>query len=478
MWHIDRESDIPVYRQIADDLERRIMYGELPPGSVLPSERKLAQELKVNRSTIVQAYDELLATGLIESHRGSGRKVGTTHWGISPLRTPNWRQYAEGGSFLPNLPVIRKIRHEKQHRSTLIDMAGGELSPDLFPAEALKRMTRELDFAGSLGYADPQGDEGLRARLVSYLYDYHRIRTTEDSILVTSGSQQSLYLIAQCLLSPGDAVAVEAPSYYFSLPMFQSAGLRFIRLPVDGEGICPDDIPELHRKHRLRMIIVNPNYQNPTGTVMSAERRLRLLELAAEHGIPIVEDDPFSLTAFDEAPPLPLKALDRSSSVLYIGSMSKIVASGLRIGWLVAPQTIVQRLADARQQMDFGLSVLPQWLAAQYVGSEPFGQHLTQLREALRRKRDLTVAILERELAGEISFSVPKGGLNLWCSLHGEVDDSQLLEASIRRGILYTPGSVFGSGPGHARFAYARPREAELARGLAAFAEAWRAVRG
>ncbi|WP_315899211.1 aminotransferase-like domain-containing protein [Paenibacillus cremeus] len=309
MWKPDRQSKKPLYQQIAEYVERRIRLGEYPPGSKLPSERKLADELHVNRSTVMQAYEELRAVGLIESSVGFGTKVIGDKWGYQPRHAPNWRIYEESGPFLPNVPFIRRVREEIRKNPTIIDFASGELSNDLFPNYFFKKVWHENPYEGHLGYDDPQGFMELRETLVDFLQKHHRIHATASSILITSGSQQSLFLITQCLLSPGDAVAIEDPSYCYSLPMFQSAGLRIFPLPVSSSGINPDDILTLHRQHRIKMIFLNPNYQNPTGTVLETNRRDKILEITAELGIPIVEDDPFSLTAFKESPPGAVKSL-------------------------------------------------------------------------------------------------------------------------------------------------------------------------
>ncbi|SFI37624.1 DNA-binding transcriptional regulator, MocR family, contains an aminotransferase domain [Paenibacillus sp. UNC496MF] len=476
MWKPDRGSDKPLYAQIADDLARRISSGEFPPGSRLPSERSLAELLGVNRSTVVLAFGELRAAGIVESRTGSGTRVSRGGWGAAPKQTPNWSRYAEDGGFLPNLPLMRRIREALSRHPSLIDFASGELSADLAPAAEIAALLREQDDIAYLGYDNPQGHMPLREALASYLARYRGIRTTASSVLITSGSQQSLFLIAQCLLAPGDAVAVEDPSYCRSLPMFQSAGLRVFRLPVDEHGARPDDLRALRKKHRVKMVFLNPNYQNPTGTVLAAERRKELLETASGLGLPIVEDDPFSLTAFGERPPEPLKAMDEDGSVLYIGSFSKIAASGLRIGWMVAPNAIVERLADARQQMDFGLSVIPQRIVARFLESPYFRPHLERLRTELQFKRDLLIDALRKELPDQVEFAVPRGGLHLWCRLRHAVQDGKLLDEAIRRGTVFVPGSVYGSAPGFVRFTYARPRAEDIGPGVAAFAEALRAL--
>ncbi|MED1726127.1 PLP-dependent aminotransferase family protein [Brevibacillus parabrevis] len=475
MWKPDRSSTQTLYHQIADEIERRISYGEYPPGSLLPSERKLAEQLGVNRSTVILAYEELRALGIIESRTGSGTRVCKNKWEATPKHTPNWHRYVEGGQFLPNLFYLRRIREALQ-KDGMIDFASGELSAQLSPGQEISTLMKENPFTEYLGYDNPQGFTPLREELVSYLSRYRQINTTDSSILITSGSQQSLYLITQCLLAPGDAVAIEDPSYCYSLPMFQSAGLRLFRLPVSPEGIDPEDIRSLYKKHRIKMIFLNPTFQNPTGICLNPARRTQLLNVASELGLPIVEDDPFSLTSYDGDPPAPLKSHDQLGSVLYIGSFSKIAASGLRVGWMVAPHSVVERLADARQQMDFGLSVVPQKIAAQFLHSDFFLPHLEQLRMRLLYRRDLLVEALQKELPDLVTFTIPQGGLHLWCKIVPEINDNQLFEEALRRGVVVAPGSVYGSDSGYIRFTFARPKEAEITRGVAKFASALRSV--
>lgn len=476
MWKPDRESNQPLYQQIADDLEQRISYGEFPPGSLLPSERKLAEQLGVNRSTVVLAYAELRSLGIIESKSGSGTRVCKTKWGATPKHTPNWHRYAEGGSFLPNLPFLRRIRVALERDPTIIDFASGELAGDLAPIDEINAIMNEKQYTSYFGYDNPQGYMPLRQALVAFLKKYRGIQATESSILITSGSQQSLYLITQCLLSPGDAVAIEDPSYCYSLPLFQSAGLRLFNLPVDEHGIQPKELRSLFKKHKIKMLFINPNFQNPTGALLARERKKQLLDIASELGLPIVEDDPFSLTAYKGTPPAPLKSLDTIGSVLYIGSFSKIAASGLRVGWMVAPHSVVERLADARQQMDFGLSVVPQQVAARFLNSPYFDPHMDRLRSSLLYKRDLIIEAIQQEMPGLVEFPVPEGGLHLWCKIVPEVNDAKLLEAAIQRGVIFVPGSVYGSASGYVRFTYARARTEDILAGIAKFAEALRSI--
>jgi DNA-binding transcriptional MocR family regulator len=474
-WKPNPTLEKPLYKQIAEHIERRIAYREFPPGSLLPSERALAKELRVNRSTIAAAYDELRAAGLIESKKGSGTRVSTDIWGMASKRIPNWGKYVESRGLFPNLPLVRRILKETR-RNDLIDMASGELSPDLFPNDIFRTYLSQHDFTAYLGYEDAQGHLPLRETIASHVKSYKNIDATASSILITSGAQQALYLIVQCLLNPGDAVAIEDPSYCYSLPFLKSAGIRTFLLPVDKHGMNPDDLVSLHRKHRIRMVFLNPNFQNPTGTVLDQERRNKILELSYEFGIPIVEDDPYSLIPFTEEKVFPLKSRDQNGNVLYISSLTKIVASGLRIGWIIGPQAIIERLADAKQQVDFGHSILPQWLANQFLASDQFDSHISRLRQELKQKRDRIVSSLRELLPHQVEFLAPEGGIHMWCKLKEPVNEYQLFEAGIRRGVVFVPGSVYGSKQGYVRFTFGRTPTHLIHEGISRFSDALRDI--
>jgi GntR family transcriptional regulator, regulator for abcA and norABC len=250
-WKPDRKVKKAIYKQLAEYIENGIADGSFPTDKPLPSERYLAAELQINRSTVVAAYDELESNGLIKRKRGSGTTISKDIWGITKKRIPSWSRYIESGSFLPNLPVVQRIRKEMvEHK--LINLASGELSEDLFPIDSLREIISTRSFNGSLGYDHPQGNEILRNTITKHVQRYRRIETNPSSILITSGAQQALHLVVQCLLKPGDAVALEEPSYSYSLPIFKSAGLRPFYLPVNKDGIDPDDLLSLHKKHRIR----------------------------------------------------------------------------------------------------------------------------------------------------------------------------------------------------------------------------------
>ncbi|WP_083180473.1 PLP-dependent aminotransferase family protein [Paenibacillus yonginensis] len=474
MWKPDRRSPTPIYLQIADRLQHLINQGEYSPGSPLPSERKLAELYGVNRSTIVQAYTELRAHGFIESRPGSKTRVSLHRGRKDQTLPPEWHRYAENGIFLPNTPFLRHIREALAQNPSIIDFASGKLSLNLSPVQEINEIMRNCIYQPEPENDSILGFPPLRRALSAFLRKYRGIDASPDSILITSGSQQALYLITQCLLSPGDAVAVESPSYALSLSMFQSAGLRMYRLPVDEHGVRPEGLRTLQKKYRIQMLFVNPNFQNPTGTLLQQERKRLLLETAGKLRLPIVEDDQFSLTAYDINSPAPLKAESDAVNTLYIGSFSKIAASGLRIGWIVAPSSVIKRLADARRQMDLGFSVIPQQIAAEFMESRYFDPHMDKLRQELIRKRDKAAEALRKHLGDLVEFTVPQGGLHLWCKIVPEVTDSRLLDEALRQGVAFVPGSVYGAEAGYMRLTYARPGAYDIEPGIIRLASAVR----
>lgn len=474
-WRPDRTDKKPIYKQIADYIEQGISEGIFSPDSLLPSERALASELQVNRSTVVAAYEELQSLGVVERKKGSGTRVSTNIWGIAHKRVPNWGRYVEDGSFLPNLPMVQRIRTET-YKNDLINLASGELTAALFPNTEFQEILSRQPFTGYLGYDHPQGNEPLREAICAHVEEYKRIKADPASVLITSGAQQALHLIIQCLLKPGDAVAIEDPSYCYSLPIFQSAGLKTFHLPVDEQGMNPQNLVDLHKKHKIRMVFLNPDHQNPSGAVLSQARRRKVLELSAEYGIPVIEDDPYSLTSFSGEVHPTLKSMDENGNVLYVSSLSKIVASGLRIGWVIGPSTVIQRLADAKQQVDFGHSVFPQWVAKEFLGSEQFHDHIATLRGKLEVQRNEITSSLTKILGDQVEFFMPQGGIHLWCKLKEEVDEYGLLNESMKRGVAFVPGSIMGSKTGYVRFTFGREEPEAIRKGIGRFAEALKAV--
>ncbi|MFJ5562616.1 MocR-like pyridoxine biosynthesis transcription factor PdxR [Lysinibacillus xylanilyticus] len=474
-WKPDRKAKKAIYKQLAEYIEKGIADGTFPADKPLPSERYLASALNLNRSTVVNAYDELESIGLIERNRGSGTTISKDIWGLTKKRIPSWNRYIEAGSFLPSQPVTQKIRKEAVEH-TLINLASGELSEELFPKRFLSEITSTRSYIGSLGYDHPQGNEILRNTITKHVKKSRGIETNPSSILITSGAQQALHLIVQCLLKPGDAIAIEDPSYNYNLPIFKSVGIQVHYLPVDKDGMNPEDLQSLYKKHRIKMIFLNPYFQNPTGSLLNRKKKEAILDISSKLGIPVVEDDPYSLTAFSGEKISTLKSMDRNGNVLYISSLSKIVASGLRIGWIIGPTSVIERLSDAKQQIDFGHSSYTQWIANDFLESENFHIHIKSLIKELEKRRDKIIKSLDTYLKNLVEYSIPQGGIHIWCKILKNYNEIQLLEESIKRGVIYAPGSTLGSKDGFVRFTFAKEDEDSIDEGIKRFAEALNSI--
>lgn len=477
-WKPDKHSKTPVYKQIVLHFENRIVEGDLLPGAKLPPERELAVMLGVNRSTVHTAYEELRSAGLIKSVQGRGTQVSEDLWGVTPRLSPNWRQYTSGGLFLPNQPVAERVR-QLMRNERFINLAGSELSEDLLPVALFERLLRQVSLSETLQYGEPGGTRSLREAVSKHLLETRRIDADPDQILITSGVQQAFNLIIQCLLAPGDAVALERPSFFYSRTIFTASGLKLLPIPMDEHGIVPGAVPELHERHPLRMIFVNPTYQHPTGTTLSLERRLRLLAIAEELRIPIIEDDPYSQLTFRDspAPPPSLMALHQGGDfVIYLGTFSKEAAPGIRIGWLVAPKPVIKRLALAKEQMDFSTSSIAQQLTESYLTSGERLSHLERVKSALTLRKTAMLQALDNHLPGLGTWIRPQGGYYIWGKLHMPLQDQAFAEACIRNEVLLFPGTVYGAAPNHVRLAFARSNPEQIEEGVYRMAKALKSL--
>lgn len=454
-------------RQLVARLSEQIHLGVWPPGTRLPPERALARELAVHRSTVASAYDELRSLGLVDRRQGSGTFVHGDLWGV----TPDWGRYLEAAAFRPTQPLLRQARSARE-RTGLIDFTQADLGPDLWPGDLLVASLGEIDASRTLGYAPAAGLSELREAVSRHLSAAHGTTFPPDTILVTAGAQQALYLLARALLRPGDAIAIEQPSFYYSLSLFQSAGVRLLPIPMDGDGVLPDALEGIVRAHRPAMVWLNPTYHNPTGTTLSLERRRAVLDICLRWNLPIVEDDAFGLltVAGAQPPPPPLKALDSGHRVVYVGTLSKIAAPGLRIGWIAAPEPLVERLSDVKGQIDLGVPGIVQEAAAHFLCHPRWSAHVRAVQAELRRRRDRFLAALCASLAGRAQWSRPDGGLYVWLRWADALTDRARLEWAIRQGVSYTPGRIYGAGDGFARLNYVAPDPDLAAEGVARLA--------
>ncbi|MCM3727073.1 PLP-dependent aminotransferase family protein [Neobacillus cucumis] len=442
-WKPNKSSPVPLHKQITDFMKEKISNGEWTIGYKLPPQRTLAKILGVNRSTIVTAYDELIAEGLIEGKSGSGTRVVNNTWNLlATSPPPDWNSYVKFGTHKPNLPTIQEI-NQAEFTPNIIRLGTGELSPNLIPSRSMKTIFHQLSNREiSYGYEEPKGLLPLREQISNYLKTIG-ITASPSSILIVSGALQGLQLISVGLLHRGSTVLTEKPSYLHSLNVFQSAGMRLMGIPLDKEGIQANHIQQYKKQQKAALLYTIPSFHNPTGTLMTVERRKLLLDTCQQEQLPLIEDDVYRELWFDENPPKPIKAFDKHGLVLYLGSLSKSLSPGLRIGWIVGPEPVVEHLADIKMQTDYGSSSISQWAAVEWFSSGLYNEHLHEVRKQMKTRRDFTLDTLNKYFSDIAVWDKPTGGFYIWLRLLPSLSMRKLFEIALTEGILLNPGNVY-----------------------------------
>ena len=458
-WKPDKNSQEPIYRQIVRYIRDKIAAGDWVIGSRLPSQRDMARAFGVNRSTVVTAMEELISYGILESAYGGGTRVKSNTWSLLMSQPPDWNKYIQSGPFRANLPAIQTI-NKLEFEPGYVRIGTGELAPELYPHELVAKIFRRMpEVIPHLGYLGPLGLPELGRVLSRRLARDEGIAADPSNILITSGSLQGLQLISVCMLKRGSRVYTEAPTYLKSLQIFQSAGMELCGVPLDREGIKFWEIKDASVSSLLYTI---PTHHNPTGTVMSRERRKEVLQFSRTHRLPILEDDAYGKLWFDQKPPRAIKAEDTTGSVIYMGTVSKTMAPGLRIGWVVGPEAVVQRLGDVKMQTDYGASSVSQWIMTELLESGDYDLYLDNLRRELRARRDNALSALERYFRGMASWNCPSGGFYIWLRLHCRVPMDKVFSKALEAGILLNPGNMYDYRENHAirlSYAYAEPEK-------------------
>jgi 2-aminoadipate transaminase len=336
---------------------------------------------------------------------------------------------------------------ELTQRDEVISFAGGLPAPELFPAEliagAFATALAPTAAARALQYSSTEGDPLLRELLAQRLA-LRGLPADGDEILVTTGSQQAIGLVASVLLDPGDSVLVENPSYLAALQCFSFARAQLVPVPCDDEGLQPDALPELIARHAPKFLYLVPTFQNPTGRTLPGERRRRLAEIAAEHGLWLIEDDPYGELRYDGEPLAPIAAYPGAQDrTVTVSSLSKVLAPGLRIGWLRAPDALLRPLAIAKQAADLHTSTIDQLAARASLQAADIDEHIARLCSEYRRRRDALLDGLAGALPAGSTFNRPAGGMFVWARLPAGWDAAELLVAALRHNVAFVPGAPF-----------------------------------
>jgi len=451
-----------LYEQIYDYIIERIGRGVWGAHDKLPSIRTLATEFNVHRLTVFKAYQLLKQNKKVYVKDKSGYYVMPENMLlIDSQQNPIISAHVQESS----LSEIHQVRADYQFSIALLDP---NLLPNHYFSEYIKKVFNL--YPKVLGtYSSIQGDPELREALSRYFTDQSHFYLTPDELLITSGSQQAIDLIARGLIKPRDTVFLERPTYSPAIDVFRRQGANIIPIEIHPHGYQLEQVEGLMREHKPRLFYLNPTFHNPTGYTVPAEQRKTLVEMANKYQCLLIEDDPYPDIYFEKKPPLPFFSYDTAGCVIYIRSFSKYIAPGLSIAAVACRPSIMKYLLNTKSLSDSGTPLLNQKIFLHYFFSERLQKHVEKLRIALEIRRN----IMEEELSDTgWKWATPMGGFNLWMKLPESTPMDRLLEKSIEKSISFVPGSIFDSLKEHQswiRMSYSYLNETQLRDGLQRF---------
>jgi GntR family transcriptional regulator/MocR family aminotransferase len=472
----ERQADTPLFLQIARAVADDVQRGRLRPGAPLPGTRTLARDLGVHRNTALAAYAELAAEGWITTSPARGSFVSVELPDAEPRRFGAARPgvASRPGFDLPPEALAVPEAPAAPGALELASVPDVRLIPGAELARAYRRALRTQGRA-VFGYGDARGHPRLRAALAAMLSAARGLAGGEDRLIATAGSQQALYLAARALVSPGDVVAVEALGYRPAWQAFWAAGARLVPIPLDGAGLRADRLAELAARERVRALYVTPHHQYPTTVSLAPGRRLELLALARDRRFAVVEDDYDHEFHFEGRPLLPLASADADGVVVYVGTLSKVLAPAIRIGYLAAPEAVLARVAAHRMCVDRQGDPAVQAAVAELLEDGIVQRHVRRVRRAYRARRDALVEALHARLGGAVEVRVPAGGMALWARVAPDLDVDAWSAAARARGVVFPTAQRFafdGRPRPYARLGYAALTEGEIAEAVRRLAAA------
>jgi DNA-binding transcriptional MocR family regulator len=432
---LDRRRPRSLFRQMLEQIIGLIEAGVLAPGYHMPSTRKLAERIGVNRSTVVKVYEELWALGYVESTPGSytlvrHRKdiVSAGHWPAAG-KSRSQESLQESAQMTPQ-SAIRMDRLEPDPRL---------INRQLFAASARKAV-HDPDF-DMFGYCHPRGYPPLRKTLIRHMR-LHGIHASDENILITSGSQNSLQLIFQAYASPGKAVVVEAPTYSMVIPLLRQLGLKVLEVPMERDGMDLEALRKVMATQPVCLVYSMPSFHNPTGTTMGQAKREDLLDLCYRHGALLIEDSIEEEMKFFGKVHLPVKSMDDKGVVMYLGSFSKVLAPGFRTAWIIAGKQHIERLSGVRTAYELSSNTASQAILQHFCSSGGYELHIRKMMRVFRKRMKTALGALKRNIPHDLaSWEEPLGGFLIWLNIKPAIPD---LESRLERhGVRVAHGSDF-----------------------------------
>ena len=469
-FQLKRDQGIPLYLQLSNQFIQLIKDQVLVPQAKLPSSRSLAELLGVHRKTIVACYDELLLQGWIESIPKKGTYV---HANLPILKQQEFLSEQESSVHKKaNFPFQKKELLDRKTFSRSEDWAvldDGISDVRLTPLEDIARTYRRISARKSsleaLTYGSTYGNLKLRKTLADYMNKTRGLHISEDSILITRGSQMGIFLSSKLLVKPNDNVIVGQTNYIASDVALIDQGANLLRVPVDENGMDVSKIEALCQQHKITAVFVTSHHHHPTTVTLSAERRIHLLNLSKEYRFAIIEDDYDYDFNYNQAPILPLASHDTQGNVIYIGSVCKTVAPVFRIGYLIAPKEFVDEAAKVRRYIDRQGDALLELTFADFIKSGDLDRHIKKTLKTYKVRRDLFCKLMRDELGKYFSFEIPKGGMAVWVTLNKKYSWDDVTDVARKYQLEigdWRRYDIHGSGHNSIRMGFASKNEKEI----------------
>ena len=438
---LDRDSSIPLYSQVAEEIRQAILQGRLKPKQKLPSSRTLAESLEISRITVTQSYDQLTSEGYLETQPGSGTYVCSQlpdHWLTNQAKERSPQNDSQLLSSLSDYgrSLIKADSSEALEPVAEISFRYGNPATEQFPVKIWRKLlSRHCHYQPAIfDYTyDPAGYLPLRKAIADYLARSRGVHCQAKQVLIINGSQQGLDLMTRLFVQPGDWVAVEEPGYISVRQCFLGQRAKIQPIAIDNQGLKLDILNQCTQQFKL--LYVTPSHQFPTGVVLSLPRRLALLEWAQKTGTLILEDDYDSEFRYDESPIPALQSLDRNDSVVYIGSFSKILFPSLRIGYLVVPPALIPIVCQARWLCDRFTPLLEQYVLTDFITEGHFERHIRRIRRFYNQRRQVLVKAINNYLGERATILGENAGIHLIVRLHTKLSEEKMIKSANEVGV-------------------------------------------
>lgn len=361
----------------------------------------------------------------------------------------------------------------------MIPFSAGNPAPEAFPVDAVREISSEIMTAepiSALQYSVTEGYAPLKDTVMDYIKSRHNINTSENGIIITAGAQQAMDLTTKSLCNEGDTIICEAPTFIGTLNSFRSYNTNLCGIPMESDGINIEKLETaLKTEKNVRFIYLIPNFQNPSGITMSLEKRKAVYELAKQYGVMILEDDPYGELRFDGEYIPPIKSLDTDGLVIYVGSFSKVLSPGLRVGYAIAPEQILSKLTVCKQVSDVHTSILTQMIAYNFMKNYDFLGHIEKIRKIYKAKAELMMNLCDQHFGGKITYHKVQGGLFLWCDLPENANMLDFTQKALEKSVAVVPGNAFlvdeTASCNSIRLNYSTPTDEQIIKGIQTLGE-------